>query len=441
MKRTALALSFVALSALSPGAQSLVVHNGASVGKTIYNGPSEWPMLDAQTHWVPADGSPAIDPPNTLTHDMGHTHVGVKGPLYAELNGPVTETVSFKLFHTKGKIAMVWAFFAGPCGQQPIGVRLDKALPLVGDPNGLVTMTGTLTFDPNNGLGVCLPKHGWFSVLVNARTIVDNKDQYDTTNTMSYYSTIDLTKPEAPLNEAGIALSAKSQNVSSHASTVVNVYGIQLVEFREMVPIFVPLTKPTTLHNISYAYGYDHNLPFGQYELDLDPDLHMGVPGTPLSFKANAATGGTENFDVIDPAVLNNSTAPMGYAPGFHKLLFAWVQPTGTAPIAAATGGTIAPNILLKTLLAFDVQVVPTGQPAVCMDTTATNFGDPLPCTYPPPPTCQDTTATNFGGPLPCTYPPPPPPCGAGGTIDVPLLGFLFRLTVSPTCVPSVIKL
>jgi len=26
-----------------------------------------------------------------------------------------------------------------------------------------------------------------------------------------------------------------------------------------------------------------------------------------------------------------------------------------------------------------------------------------------PPPTCQDTTATNYGGPLPCTYPPPPP--------------------------------
>ena len=27
----------------------------------------------------------------------------------------------------------------------------------------------------------------------------------------------------------------------------------------------------------------------------------------------------------------------------------------------------------------------------------------------PPPPTCQDAKATNYGGPLPCTYPPPPP--------------------------------
>jgi hypothetical protein len=31
----------------------------------------------------------------------------------------------------------------------------------------------------------------------------------------------------------------------------------------------------------------------------------------------------------------------------------------------------------------------------------------------PPPPTCQDAKATNYGGPLPCTYPPPPPTGGA----------------------------
>jgi hypothetical protein len=31
----------------------------------------------------------------------------------------------------------------------------------------------------------------------------------------------------------------------------------------------------------------------------------------------------------------------------------------------------------------------------------------------PPPPTCQDVTATNYGAPLPCAYPPPPPTGGA----------------------------
>ena len=50
--------------------------------------------------------------------------------------------------------------------------------------------------------------------------------------------------------------------------------------------------------------------------------------------------------------------------------------------------------------------------PTLCTDSTANNFGGPLPCTYsngivittPPPPRCTDTTALNFGGPLPCEY-------------------------------------
>jgi len=390
-------------------------------GKSAYASPAEWPAIDAQCHWVPGDGSPAIDPPNTLTHDMAHTHVAVKAPIYAELKGPITVSVPIKLFHTAGKITDVWALFAGPCGQQSIGISLDKPLPLVGDPNGLVTATGTMTFDPNKGLGVCLPKHGWFSVLVNVRTIYTNKDQLDVTNTTSYYSTIDLTQPEAPLNEAGIAVSGKCQNVSSHSSTVNNVYGIQLVEFRKLLPLLTPITKAVTIENFSYAYGYDHALPTGSYELDLDPDLHMGLAGKPLTFKANAATGGTFNQDVIDPWVLAASTAPMGYPAKTHKLLFAWVQPTGTAPIIGHDGGTIAPNVLLKTLIAFDVVADPGGTP--------------------PPQLCTDPTATNNGGPLPCIYPtPPPPPCGPGGTFNVPALGFTFLMTVKPDCTATAVK-
>jgi hypothetical protein len=32
------------------------------------------------------------------------------------------------------------------------------------------------------------------------------------------------------------------------------------------------------------------------------------------------------------------------------------------------------------------------------------------------PTTCLDTSASNYGGPLPCTYPPPPPPSGGDGS-------------------------
>ncbi len=46
------------------------------------------------------------------------------------------------------------------------------------------------------------------------------------------------------------------------------------------------------------------------------------------------------------------------------------------------------------------------GTASLCLDTTATNFGGPLPCTYPTPPPllCTDPTATNVGGVLPCLY-------------------------------------
>lgn len=52
----------------------------------------------------------------------------------------------------------------------------------------------------------------------------------------------------------------------------------------------------------------------------------------------------------------------------------------------------------------------PTPTPTVCEDAKATNYGGPLPCTYPPAPlpspVCTDQRATNYMGLLPCRYPP-----------------------------------
>jgi hypothetical protein len=59
--------------------------------------------------------------------------------------------------------------------------------------------------------------------------------------------------------------------------------------------------------------------------------------------------------------------------------------------------------------------VVPT-PPAVCTNSTATNYGQPLPCVYPTPTpvpapvaVCTNSTATNYGQPLPCVFSSPPP--------------------------------
>lgn len=49
----------------------------------------------------------------------------------------------------------------------------------------------------------------------------------------------------------------------------------------------------------------------------------------------------------------------------------------------------------------------------VCADPNATNYGGPLPCTYPPPQVCTDPNATNYGGALPCEYATPPCPGGS----------------------------
>lgn len=44
-------------------------------------------------------------------------------------------------------------------------------------------------------------------------------------------------------------------------------------------------------------------------------------------------------------------------------------------------------------------------QTQYCNDPSATNYGGIAPCTYPPQSTmCEDNTANNYGGPLPCTY-------------------------------------
>lgn len=76
-----------------------------------------------------------------------------------------------------------------------------------------------------------------------------------------------------------------------------------------------------------------------------------------------------------------------------------------------------------------------------CDDTKATNFGGPLPCTYPPTPlpspVCTDQQATNYMGLLPCRYPPAGEvhlgyrtgfrelgPTGAYIPVDVPVMGY-----------------
>ena len=384
-KRSVLACSLVAFSAISVRAQVLTIHG--STQKQAYASPAEWLTVDSQCHWVPGDGSPAIDPPNTLTHDMAHVHVGPTTPLYAEVSGPVQIPVSFKLFHTAGRLVIVQAYILSMSGRQQIPLSIG-ALPVQGNPSGLVTINGTVTMDPNAGLSAGIPRHGWFELMIFARVQFDNGQSVDAESFTSYYSVIDPALPENPLPADGINLGTRcGTNVSGGV-----LFGAQIVEFREVQPLFGTLTGPVTFHGLSYAYAFTPNqLPNGSYELIEDADLHMGVAGTTLVSKPNVSPAGTENRDTLDPAVLDVSTAPMGYPAHKHKMLFSWNQP-----------GPVGSGFLMKTLMAFDVTVDP-------------------------------------GGTLP---PPPPQPCaglvGQTGTVTIGSVPFKVTVT-SDTCSAMVV--
>ncbi|MBE0682373.1 MAG: hypothetical protein IH589_10700 [Anaerolineales bacterium] len=119
---------------------------------------------------------------------------------------------------------------------------------------------------------------------------------------------------------------------------------------------------------------------------------------TPFSWQNTYLTPNADSGFVFPPfVVLEPSATP---------------TPTEARPTETATPppATVSPSATtpVSTVTPPPTEVVttpPVTSPATCQDSNASNFGGPLPCTYPPT-TCQDPAATNFGGPLPCTYPP-----------------------------------
>ncbi len=112
-------------------------------GKAAYASPAEWPFIDGQCHWVPGDGSPTVDPPNTLTHNIAHAHVGLKAPVWSEAGlMPITVADTLKLFHADGGTYGLGAVMQGGANALGIDVQMNP-FPLVGDPAGLVVATGS----------------------------------------------------------------------------------------------------------------------------------------------------------------------------------------------------------------------------------------------------------------------------------------------------------
>ena len=324
--------------------------------KTQYDDPSQWPFIDAQGHWVPGGGSPTVQPPNTLVPNMAHSHIGFHTPIWGELgNENITLPFTLKLFHCAGKIVEVSAEYIGALFPKPIyTITTEQSLPIIGDPNGLVQVNGTFTFNLADGLDAGVSKHGWASVLVQSTVSFDNGDILKLQFTQSFYSVIDTTVPETRISEGGINVSAKAFGVRAGDGN--GVFGTHLTEFRGLIPILVPFNTPQSTDVFAYNYGIDPNLPEGVYELRIDPDLHMGVPGTLVTTTRLAGNDG--NFDVLDPVQIAASIPPMGYetTPGKHRLSFDWIRdvPNG---FTDQNGVVRVAGQQLRSLLNIDVYI------------------------------------------------------------------------------------
>jgi hypothetical protein len=374
------------------------------------------PFIEPQAHWksVGADGNPSPDPPFTLSHDLAHAgHLGCNFPLYAETDGrSFTVPCRIMLFHTAGAIKdpgngrLVWGDRVTATFDTPVGDG-----PLVGDPAGLKSWFFHATFNPlpagDDSVLTPVPLHGWFVWRLTYRTFFDNGDLGNTEPMWSAYSVIDPSQPEHVRSEYSRPLIA-ARTYGIGATDPSDTWGISTVESSDdqCLPFWAPISTPRVCQVLSYMYNPAPLL--GTYELLLDPDFHVGVPGTRLATRATTSTSGIGNFDFIDPLVISKSTPPMGYPlDGTHKLCATWHEASDPVnPTLGLHGGFIAPNEESIALLCFDVKVGPN--PVGCDVVTCPVDGRPTPEPPSPPP------------PPPSPPMPMPPQCSVAGTaLDV----------------------
>jgi len=390
--------------ALAATAQAQTIHN-APQGVTAYADPSQWPFISGQCHWAPSNNPVPNGNPNPT---LGHTHVEVNAPLWAEIGSQtLTIPITVRLFKTTGKIVAVWAEHSSDIVWDATGTT--QMPDLSGDPNGLKTWTGHLTYDPlvdkKDGYGPA-PLHGWFGLRFFARTAFDNGDQ------MSYallsvpiYSIVDVTAPERiPSGSEGIDLRASCTPFTSR-DTPIGSNGSGIVQIRDQsVPVLAPMTAPVAIFSDTYNYG-PNGLPPATYQLFLDSDLHMNIPGTLLvQTDINANDKGTENGDVLDPAIVAASTPPMGFAPNEHRLSFTWKNPTGNGG-PGFDNLVFQPNETLVALLVLKVKTAGSVVPSANFPPAPVINQAPLP--QPPPPVPQPPPPVMQPPPSPVTEPPP----------------------------------
>lgn len=373
---------------------TLVVHGRPDL---VYASPADWIAWDCQAHWNKGGGRPDPNhqPPNTLVPNTAHTHVVPHAPLLAELSTPITIPIDFKLFHCAGKLAppdYVWCFFATQAGQVHVPVIMDTPGPYVGDPEGLVTFKAHVEIDPALG-----SKHGWFSVYIGCRTFFDTGATTDCNCALNFFSMVDPSVPEPIYGEDTATLTAKGTVVAPDHPQVFQATVMRTADLLTDPKATVTLiemclkgfSKPMMLGTASYNYGADPHFPEGGYQVIVNPDLHMGIPGTPLNIvKSSPVAGGSSNQDLLDPAVLASFPPPMGLTEHQRRLMFVWFVSTGNG-FTDQNGNHIPAGedfrILFTVVVTVGADVTPSPQP------DPMPMPDPAPTPVPPTPTPTPT--------------------------------------------------
>lgn len=291
--------------------------------KAAYASPAEWPIVSSQVHWR-APGTGAI------AGVSSHTHLDCAFPLYARLgSAPFTVPCKFVLFNTAGKITRLassgggWALDGG------------RTLPLVGDPNGVVTYTGTFTFTPSQSSA---PAHGWYIYDMQTVTTYDNGDSMPNDLRLPVFSVIDTSQPETD-NQIRHHSQARIRDATEPDALR---WDFHFTEFSQILPVLGPVSPefPWRVVVKGYNYAGTRGLAPGVLEIWLDPDLHNGNPGTLLA----SGPGGSMAYDF-----------PGQVPVGDHRVMYMWRGATldgskelasnFVIPLKVGPGGVAQPSI------------------------------------------------------------------------------------------------
>lgn len=282
-------IAVFALLPLSVAAQPIHTHPQ----KAAYASPAEWPTLSGDC-WYGFPGSGGIQ--GSPSH-VGHmTFLGF--PFDAEITGPFTTRFSITTFNAFGKVTGLW-------GTRVQSWTLDagQTLPLIADPNGVKTWTGTVTFAPINA-----PPRGWHMYELGFTTLMANGVPVGTSLRLPLYSMLDPTAPETG-----------SGYVINNRCTADALWGTQFTEFKQRLPILGPIDPAKPFSVLASMYNYaplPFSMPAGVGEAWLNPDNHNGNPGTLLAMKVGPNNSPSQTELIY--------TFPEGIPEGQHKVLFAW---------------------------------------------------------------------------------------------------------------------